>query len=60
VLVRIRGGAFFTIRATASRRAAEVSCRIKVSAGPVLLGRVALIAKKKLRRLGFRKIEDRV
>src|SRR5436190_22553520 len=44
---------FFTDPRYRIAAAAEVSCRIKVSSGPVLLDVVALIAKKKLRRLGF-------
>jgi Xaa-Pro aminopeptidase len=46
---------FFTDPRYRIQAAAEVSCPIKVSTGPLLPDVVALIARKKIRRLGFEK-----
>src|SRR5580704_8802650 len=46
---------FFTDPRYRIQAAAEVSCRIKVSTGPLLPDVVALIARKKIRWLGFEK-----
>jgi len=46
---------FFTDPRYRIAAAAEVSCRVKVSSGPILPDVVALIARKKFRRIGFEK-----
>ena len=46
---------FFTDPRYRISAAAEVNCRVKVSLGPILPDVVALIARKKFRRLGFEK-----
>ena len=46
---------FFTDPRYRIQAAAEVSCHVKVSTGPLLPDVVALIARKKIRRLGFEK-----
>src|SRR5436309_14290797 len=46
---------FFTDPRYRIQAAAEVSCPIKVSTGPILPDIVALAARKKIRRLGFEK-----
>jgi Xaa-Pro aminopeptidase len=48
-------GHFFTDPRYKIQAAAEVNCRIKVSTGPLLPDVVALIARKKIRWLGFEK-----
>src|SRR5580693_8228831 len=47
--------AFFTDPRYTIQAAAEVDCRIQVSKGPLLPDVVALVARKKVRRLGFEK-----
>jgi Xaa-Pro aminopeptidase len=46
---------FFTDPRYRIQAAAEVNCRVKVSSGPILTDVVALVAKNKIRRLGFEK-----
>jgi Xaa-Pro aminopeptidase len=46
---------FFTDPRYRIQAAAEVDCRVKVSTGPILHDVVALIAKRKIRRLGVEK-----
>ena len=46
---------FFTDPRYRIAAAAEVSCRVKVSTGPILPDVMALIARKKFRKLGFEK-----
>ena len=46
---------FFTDPRYGIQAAAEVNCRMKVSTGPLLPDVVALVARKKIRRLGFEK-----
>jgi Xaa-Pro aminopeptidase len=46
---------FFTDPRYRIQAAGEVSCKVKVSAGPLLPDVIALIARRKVRRLGFEK-----
>src|SRR5260370_41905960 len=46
---------FFTDPRYRIQAAAEVNCRVKVSTGPLLPDVLALIARKRVRRLGFEK-----
>ena len=46
---------FFTDPRYRIQAAAEVDCRIKISTGPLLPDVMALIARKRIRRLGFEK-----
>src|SRR2546426_8894400 len=47
--------AFFTDPRYRIQAAAEVSCPVKVSTGPILPDVIALVDRKKIRRLGFEK-----
>src|SRR2546426_4228889 len=46
---------FFTDPRYRIQAGSEVTCRIKVSSGPILPDVVELVARKKIRRLGFEK-----